>query len=406
MLRGALGRVGAGALGRQVARGVMSGAGAAPQGVNGAVNGAARPAPPGPATGGRNPSAGLTGEEKFLFDAAGYFVARQVRPPHPAPLPIVAVPSSSSVRTDNPLPAREDRPSDAAPRRRTQVFSPAEVEEMKAAVEAHEAGFAERKDGLRLSGDSTATTLTGDGSTGRKDLGGCLGWPEPYCQPFRRLLHHPGLIPYIHSIVGSGYRLDHMPLIIRQEKGAEGFHLHGGSTLENGDWDHSLTYGVFNGEIRTNLLGMTVQLTDVGPGDGGFAIMPGSHKANFPCPKTLKNMEQYTDYLLQPETKAGDVVFFSEAASHGTMAWNADHTRTACIIRFAPSYLAYGRAYTPEWSPEMLEGMTDAQRAVLQPPYHERLDRPVLNIDGTAQEGKYSTMKKNFNEKVFKNKYY
>ena len=277
---------------------------------------------------------------------------------------------------------------------------------MKAAVEAHEAGFAERKDALRLSGDSTATTLTGDGSTGRKDLGGCLGWPEPYCQPFRRLLHHPGLIPYIHSIVGSGYRLDHMPLIIRQEKGAEGFHLHGGSTLENGDWDHSLTYGVYNGEIRTNLLGMTVQLTDVGPGDGGFAIMPGSHKANFPCPKSLKNMEQYTDYLLQPETKAGDVVFFSEAASHGTMAWNADHTRTACIIRFAPSYLAYGRAYTPEWSPEMLEGMTDAQRAVLQPPYHERLDRPVLNIDGTAQEGKYSTMKKNFNEKVFKNKYY
>ena len=54
----------------------------------------------------------------------------------------------------------------------------------------------------------------------------------------------------------------------------------------------------------------------------------------------------------------------------------------------------------------MLEGMTDAQCAVLQPPYHERLDRPVLNIDGTAQEGKYSTMKKNFNEKVFKNKYY
>ena len=85
MLRGALGRVGAGALGRQVARGVMSGAGAAPQGVNGAVNGAARPAPPGPATGGRNPSAGLTGEEKFLFDAAGYFVARQVRPPSPGP---------------------------------------------------------------------------------------------------------------------------------------------------------------------------------------------------------------------------------------------------------------------------------------------------------------------------------
>lgn len=42
---------------------------------------------------------------------------------------------------------------------------------MKAAVEAHEAGFAERKDGLRLSGDSTATTLTGDGSTGRKDPG-------------------------------------------------------------------------------------------------------------------------------------------------------------------------------------------------------------------------------------------
>lgn len=34
------------------------------------------------------------------------------------------------------------------------------------------------------------------------------------------------------------------------------------------------------------------------------------------------------------------------------------------------------------WPASWLEGLSDAQRAVLEPPYHPRLDRPVLGDDG------------------------
>lgn len=34
------------------------------------------------------------------------------------------------------------------------------------------------------------------------------------------------------------------------------------------------------------------------------------------------------------------------------------------------------------WPESWYEGLSDAQRAVLEPPYHPRLDRPVLGDDG------------------------
>jgi hypothetical protein len=52
--------------------------------------------------------------------------------------------------------------------------------------------------------------------TGRLDMGGMLGWEEPHREIFRNLLAHPKLVPYLHMVIGEGYRLDHSPLIIAQ----------------------------------------------------------------------------------------------------------------------------------------------------------------------------------------------
>ena len=85
-----------------------------------------------------------------------------------------------------------------------------------------------------------------------------------------------------------------------------------------------------------------------------------------------------------PALAPGDVLLFSEATTHGTLPWTSSHTRRACLYRFAPSTSAYGRAYMtgqlPEWPLEMTEGLTQAQRSVLEPPYHPRLDRPSLQV--------------------------
>ncbi|SVC97796.1 uncharacterized protein METZ01_LOCUS350650 [marine metagenome] len=45
------------------------------------------------------------------------------------------------------------------------------------------------------------------------------------------------------------------------------------------------------------------------------------------------------------------------------------------------SNMAYAGGYNT-WPESMLDGMLDIQKAVLEPPYHIRLKRPVLNDDG------------------------
>ena len=60
------------------------------------------------------------------------------------------------------------------------------------------------------------------------DMGGMLGWASPHGDVFRRLLCHRNIAPYLIDLCGEGYRLDHHPLVIVQDKDSEGFALHGG----------------------------------------------------------------------------------------------------------------------------------------------------------------------------------
>ena len=61
----------------------------------------------------------------------------------------------------------------------------------------------------------------------RLDAGGMMNWPEPFGAAFRKLLVHPDIVSHLNALCGKGYRLDHTPMIIAQEKDSEGFMLHG-----------------------------------------------------------------------------------------------------------------------------------------------------------------------------------
>lgn len=109
--------------------------------------------------------------------------------------------------------------------------------------------------------------------------------------------------------------------------------------------------------------------------------------------------------MVQPVLNKGDVVMFTEAATHGTLPWNSDHERRTVIYRFSPSGSAYGRSYLDGGVKGMaadLEGLTEAEAAVLQPPFHGRLDRQTLADDGQLEPLKpREDFKKEFDKKVF-----
>jgi len=249
-------------------------------------------------------------------------------------------------------------------------------------------------------------------------LGGILEWGEIESKVFKSILAQPRLVPLFHGLLGKGYRLDHLPFVLMNNKGGEGFSLHGGTIdCTSGEYNSNLAYTHHSGSIRSNLLGCNVMLVDHNDGDGGFCVVPGSHKSNFKMPPGMVDGLEHREYIIQPKTKAGDVVLFSEGTVHGALGWtNADTQRRCALYRFAPATMSYGRSYfqsdgsdsTTKWPKRFYDDLNDAQKAVLEPPYANRLDRANI-IDassGTVEITQRSERKRQHDQEVFKTKYF
>lgn len=121
----------------------------------------------------------------------------------------------------------------------------------------------------------------------------------------------------------------------------------------------------------------------------------------------LADLSWGSDLVIQPVLEAGDVLLFTEAALHGTLPWTAAHTRRTAIYRFSPAEVAYGRGYLPSWPEKALEGMTESQRAVMEPPYNVRMSRVVVDDNGDATVPQpREAFKVEFDETVFGRRFY
>lgn len=243
------------------------------------------------------------------------------------------------------------------------VLTPDELAQANDAVDRHLHEMINRPDSLA----DDSPTLRGTRTRG--ELGGMLNWPEPDGPVFRNILTHPRLVPYLNLILGYGFRVDHYMFMLEMQEGTEGFYMHGAGGL---DFDPAEYYHFKNGKFYSGLTVVGVQLHDVNPGDGGLVIVPGSHKANFNAPRGLTRFEKYQECVRQVSCRAGGAVIFSEAVTHGTLPWKGKQSRRSLLTR----YNRGGMAYVP--SPEIPAWAGEREKAVLQPPYHWRLQRPKL----------------------------
>ena len=115
-----------------------------------------------------------------------------------------------------------------------------------------------------------------------------------------------------------------------------------------------------------------MQLSDTQEGDGGLAVVPGSHKANLPMPTELAEYKPPFDGIVRnPAANRGDVLIFTEALTHGTLPWKPKHQRRSILYRFIPGSSAYMAAYggirrAPIWPAAMTDGMTDGNEELYQ----------------------------------------
>jgi hypothetical protein len=239
------------------------------------------------------------------------------------------------------------------------VLSADEVAHCNEAIDHHSASFFE-----------TDRTLEGEskvlgGGAKQKWMEGMLAWQRPWCEPFRDLMVHPRVGPYLAEVLEGTYRLDHGPLLIAMNKGEGGHYMHGGA-VERQDFSQTFMYQF--GKMHCGLTVVEFVLADEGPGDGGLAIVPCSHKSNFPLPQSLSFYEEHQEYVQEINVEAGDVVIFTEAMTHGTLVWQGEHQRRALIYKYSPRFQYLAEGYHQTIYPDFIQDMTEEQRALMPPP--------------------------------------
>ncbi len=186
---------------------------------------------------------------------------------------------------------------------------------------------------------------------------------------FEVLIDHPSWIDHVRHYAGEegtyveGVTIDENVATRRTEGGHHPAH--------SGGYDASVRtqYRHHNGQFRCGQVNVLILLTDIGPGDGGTMIIPGSHKSNLPHPLVGDYGEgDRMDELpgaIEIHGAAGDALLFVDSITHGGSSRVNDGERRVVILRYGPPWARTRYGY--QWSPELLERLTPERRRILQP---------------------------------------
>jgi ectoine hydroxylase-related dioxygenase (phytanoyl-CoA dioxygenase family) len=129
-------------------------------------------------------------------------------------------------------------------------------------------------------------------------------------------------------------------------------------------------YRYRDGIFRCGQVNILVALTDIGTGDGGTMIIPGSHKSNLPHPETdghgdrVGRMDQMTG-AEEVHLNKGDALLFVDGLAHGASSRVNPGERRVVIYRYGVSWGSTRYGY--QYSDSLLERLTPTRRAILQP---------------------------------------
>jgi hypothetical protein len=156
----------------------------------------------------------------------------------------------------------------------------------------------------------------------------------------RSLVAHPKLLKYLSALVGPDYRLDHAYGVF--SRGRTTSHaLHNGAT----PFDPTQMYVCRDGKIHNSMVVVQFALTEVGPNDGGFCCLPGSHKSNFSLPPGMPTLDELDDewsaHVRRVPMNPGDVLIFTEAVTHGAMGWRGQGDRMALLFKYCQGALQW-----------------------------------------------------------------
>jgi ectoine hydroxylase-related dioxygenase (phytanoyl-CoA dioxygenase family) len=169
---------------------------------------------------------------------------------------------------------------------------------------------------------------------------------------FAHFLDHPAVEPFLVEFLGEGYRHIDNDLYFT-------YPGYAGGRWHRGVRAHPTGY-VRNGAFTCTMVKVFYCMTDVGPGQGEFVVVPGSHKAQFEI--DMKRVDLPAQHVFDDIT-AGDVIIFNEALLHNGRPNPSNKTRQTIIMNLGRSDAGVWSGYAPR--AETLDAVTPRQREIL-----------------------------------------
>ena len=178
-----------------------------------------------------------------------------------------------------------------------------------------------------------------DSAAQAKPVGaGFLNWGKPFCD----LLDHHSIMPALRLRLGDAFRLDRLyGMYMRQGMRYSGLHSDYGASAPTSGAQPGEYYAFRTNQIYEGFIVVAWALSDAGPEHGGFCCIPGSHKSNYKLPQAIYEAHDQSPQVIIPEMPAGSVILFSEALTHGTAPWTAEHERRTLLYKYCVSHIAW-----------------------------------------------------------------
>ena len=192
---------------------------------------------------------------------------------------------------------------------------------------------------------------------------------------FERLIDHPSWVNMVRRYVNSevnGLSIHENFLNVRGEGGY--IHIHCGGHVP-------LSYLTFRqentGEWMVGQINVLMALDDIGTGDGSLVLVPGSHNCTEIHPRLevdgkglvydgITGLPAGTAFATKEVyLKAGDVVLFTDAITHGSAKRTNPGYRRTIVYRYSPRFVR--ERFNLPHSEELLSRLTPAQLEIIEP---------------------------------------
>lgn len=192
---------------------------------------------------------------------------------------------------------------------------------------------------------------------------------------FLDLMEDQRLLEVAHSWIDPHFRFDHAWGVQHHPSEANlarWENIHGGPFQEQ----KFFQYHWHNGSPTCTCILMTIVLEPQKENDGGFVLVPGSHKSNLGLPgfeifqQVMGGKFGDETWLHQPVVDAGDLLIFTEATMHGTKVWKPESRRRRNLYyKYSYGSMSWPTTDLEERKELLSMAKNEQQRLLLRAPF-------------------------------------